>query len=301
MVNRVSTQSHTNSMLSDNMRLQVKYADINNQISSGLKSETYKNIALDTQHLLALESTQKKLDAYNANANTSMADINIMFASLGQLSDLATSMLSSVTAALGGGQVPASVVASQADNALNESAGIMNLRMAGRYLFSGSDSDTVPVDLTDPAWTAQSAPSTANSSYYQGNTDVVSTQVSETMRVNYGVTADNPAVEKIFRAYNLLKNNPSSQADISEAFDLLQQGIDEVANVRGLLSAQANAVETQMDKNNQDKAYTLEVTSFIKETDMPTASVMLTEIQGQLESAYAASVRVLQLSLVNYL
>ena len=37
MVNRVATFAFTNQMISENMRLQTKYADINTQISSGLK------------------------------------------------------------------------------------------------------------------------------------------------------------------------------------------------------------------------------------------------------------------------
>jgi hypothetical protein len=68
MVNRVATYPFTNTLIAENMRLQVKYADINTQISSGLKSQDYKGIARDSQYLLAVESSADKLEAYNANA-----------------------------------------------------------------------------------------------------------------------------------------------------------------------------------------------------------------------------------------
>ncbi len=301
MVNRVSTFAYTNTMISENMRLQTKYADINTQISSGLKSQDYKGIASDSQYLLAIESSQDKLAAYNANANTTLSNVNIMYSTIGLIENMANSMLSNITAALGGNQVPGNIVSTQADNAMKETAGLLNLKVGGRYLFSGSDIDTLPVDLTDPAWVPQSAPSVFNSSYYQGNNVINSTQVSETLTINYGVLASSPAFEKLFRAYNVLFNNPTGGPDRSEALGLIQQSIDEMSNIRGLLSTQARSIEYQVDKNEQDRIYLKELGSTIKEVDIPSASVTLTEIQGQLEASYSASVRILQLSLVNYL
>jgi len=301
MVNRVSTFAFTNQMISENMRLQTRYSDINTQISSGLKSQDYKGIARDSQYLLAVESSQSKLTAYNANANTALSNINIMYSTLGKVEDMANTMLSTVTAALGGNQVPGTVTSSQADNAMKETAGLLNLAVGGRHLFAGSDTDTAPVNLSDPAWVAQTAPSVVNSTYYQGNSTLTSVQVSETYSSTYGVTADNPAFEKLLRAYNVLYNNPTGGADRNEALDLIQQSIDEIGNLRAKLSTQANSIEGQMDKNEQDRVYLSEVSSKIKETDIPSASVTLTEVQGQLEASYSASVRVLQLNLTNYL
>ncbi len=301
MTNRIATFAFSNQMVSENMRLQTKYADINTQIASGLKSQDYKGIAKDSQYLLAVESSQSKLVAYNTNAKIASSNINIMYSTLGKIEDMANTMLSNVTAALGGNQVPGVITTDQANNAMLETAGLLNQEVGGRHLFSGSDIDTTPVNLSDPAWPAQTAPSTANSSYYQGNNTLSSVQVSETYSSTYGVTADNPAFEKLLRAYNILKTNPTGAAERSEALTLIKQSIEGIANIRGVLSTQANSVNAQIDKNEQDVTYLQELSSTIKETDIPSASVMLTEIQGQLEASYSASVRVLQLSLVNYL
>lgn len=301
MVNRVATFTYTNSMITENMRLKTKYSDVNSQISSGLISQDYKGIARDSQYLQAVESSKSKLDAYNANCNTSMATINIMYTSLGSIEDMANSMLGNVTAALGGKQVPAAVMAAQANNALTETSGILNQKVAGRHIFSGSDIDTAPVNLSDPAWTPQTSPSVVNSSYYQGNNTINAVQASETLNVSYGVTANNPAFEKLFRAYNLLANNPTSAPELTEASTLIQQAIDDLANVQGVLSTQAKSIQDQIDKNSQDGTYLKELSSTIKEVDIPSASVSLTEIQSQLQASYSASVRILNLNLVNYL
>jgi flagellar hook-associated protein 3 FlgL len=301
MVNRVSTYAYTNSMISENMRLQTKYADVNRQISSGLKSQDYKGIARDSQYLMAVESSKDKLEAYNTNANLTLSTINSSYSTLGKIEDLANDMISNVTAALGGNQVSGPVLQGQADNALLETEGLLNQQIGGRYIFSGSDIDTAPVDLNDPAWVPQTAPSVINSTYYQGNTVINSTQISESFDVDYGVTADNPAFEKLLRAYNLLQNNPTSQADKEEALDLIQQAVDDIAVIRSQLSGQANAIERQTYKNEEDILFLSDLASGIKEVDVASASVTLTEIQGQLEAAYSASVKILNLSLVNYL
>lgn len=301
MVNRVATFAFTNQMISENMRLQTKYADINTQISSGLKSQDYKEIARDSQYLMAVESSQSKLTAYNANANIAMSKINIMYSTIGKIEDMANTMLSNVTASIGGNQLPTAVTTDQANNAMLETAGLLNSKVGGQFLFSGSDIDTTPVNLSDPAWPAQTSPSTTNSSYYQGNSTLAAVQVSETYTTTYGITADNSAFEKLFRAYNLLKTNPAGIAERTEASNLLKDAIAEIGNIKGIVSTKANSIETQTDKNAQDITDLQELSSNIKETDIPSASVRLTEIQGQLEASYSASVRVLQLSLVNYL
>lgn len=301
MVNRVATFAYTNAMVNENMRLQTKYSGINTQISSGLISQDYKGIAKDSQYLMAVESSQSKLTTYNSNANSTMATVNIMYTNLGNISDMANSMLSNVTAALGGNQVPAAIMASQANNALNETSGLLNQKIAGRYIFSGSDTDTAPVNLSDPAWTPQTSPSVFNASYYQGNNAILSTQVSETSTIGYGITANNPALEGLFRAYNLIANNPGSPTELSEASTLIQKAIDDIGNLRGALSVKAKSMEDQIDKNEQDNSYLQELSSNIKEVDIPSASVSLTEVQSQLEASYAASVRILNMNLVNYL
>lgn len=301
MVNRVATFAYTNTMISENMRLQTKYSDINTQISSGLKSQSYKGIARDSQYLMAVESSIDKLEAYNANGNTTLATVNTMYSTMGLIDELANSMLGNITAALGGNQVSASVLTSQAQSGLDEVSSLLNMKIAGRYMFSGSDIDTEPVDLTDPLWIAQTPPSVANSSYYQGNSTINNVQISETLTVNYGITADNAAFEELFRAYNLVFNNPTNRTALEEASGLVQSAIDDIANLRGVLSTQAKSIEDQIDKNLEDMTYLKELSSSIKEVDLPSASVSLTEVQGQLEAAYSASVRILNLSLVNYL
>ncbi|HOO50700.1 MAG TPA: flagellin [Alphaproteobacteria bacterium] len=301
MVNRVATFPFTNKMITDNMRLQLKYSDINTQISTGLKSTSYKGVAGDTQYLLSVESAADRLEAYNTNSNIVLANVNTMYEALRQVEDMANSMLSAVTAALGGPLVPTAVTTDQADNAMREVASILNLKIANRYVFSGTYIDIPPVDLSDPTWVPQTSPSVANTGYYQGNAVINSVQTSESNSVNYGVLASDPAFEQLFRAFNLVFNNPGSNTEYAEASALIQSSIDGIANIRSGLSINSRSIEEHIYQNEQDVVYLKELVGTLKEVDLPTASVQLTEIQTQMEAAYTSSVRVLNLNLHDYL
>jgi len=301
MVNRVATFAFTNTMIAENMRLQYRYADINTQVSSGLKSQTYKGVARDTQSILSIESAIDRLEAYNTDGNIILATVNTTYETLGRVEELANTMITALTASLGGNFGNPTVTQSQADNAMQETASLLNLQIAGRYIFSGSDILTPPVDLTDPAWIPQTSPSVVNTGYYQGNATINSVQVSESLTLDYGILASNSAFEQLLRAYNLAYNNPGSTTELSEALGLVQQAIDGIANIRGVLSIHSRTIENQIDQNSQDMSYLGELVSTMKEVDLPSASVQLTEVQTQMEAAYSASIRVLNLNLHDYL
>jgi flagellar hook-associated protein 3 FlgL len=104
-------------------------------------------------------------------------------------------------------------------------------------------------------------------------------QVSESLTISYGVKADNPAFEQLLRAFNLIANNPGNTAALVEASGLVQQSVDDIANVQGVLSSQSRSIEDQIDKNTQDRTYIKDLASTIKEVDIPSASVYLTKFR----------------------
>ena len=301
MVNRIATFAFTNNLIADNLRLQVKYGEVNTQISSGLKTTNYKGIARDSQRLLNVETSQSRLQAYSNNGVTVKAVVDTMYESLGRMDALLNTMISGATSALGGDILSPTVTQAQAQVGMSEMAALLNLKMAGRYVYAGSDIDTQPVDLTDPLWTPQVPPSVVNSSYYQGNTTINSVQMSETLTVNYGILASNPAFERGLRAYNLIVNNSANKVAIAEALGLLQQSVRGIADIRGALSANSKTIEDQTQQNDEDIVSLKTLITNIKHTDIASASVELQEVQTQLEAAYSASVRVIRLSLHNYL
>lgn len=301
MVARTSTFANNSIIIDSNMRLQSQYAEKQFQISSGLISDNYKGIGRDTQKLLNVEGDHIRLKSYNEDAKIIASRVNIMYNAMTNLVDTAQSFLGQITAALGNTQFPTSVVQAFSNNAMDAASTALNVSSGGRYLFSGTAIETAPVDLSDPAWVAQTPPSVANSTYYQGTNVILSTQISDTMTIDYGVLASNPAFEQMFRAYNLAANNPGNRAALEEAHNLITSAVQDISVVQGILSANSKTLEDQIDRNDNDLAVTESIISSLKEVDMAAATIAFNQFEVQLEASYATSSRLLRLSLTNFL
>lgn len=301
MVARIATYSHNQIVMNENMRLQSQYANLQFQVSSGLKSDNYKGIGSDTQSLLNIEGDLARLKAYTDDANSVKSRVDIMYNATQSMIDISQKMLASLTASLGGNFVTPAVVQSDAQNAMNETAALLNISSGGRHLFGGSAIDNPPVDLTDPLWVAQTPPSVANSTYYQGAPDTLSVQISDSLTIDYGIRADNPAFEQMLRAFNLTFNNPNNTTALSEAHTLLKAAIEGMATVQGMISADASTLEKQVVRNEQDLAVMKGIISNYKEVDVAQKSIEFNQIGIQLEASYSATTRLLQLNLHDFL
>ena len=301
MTNRIATYPATNRIIMENMRLQAQLADTQVQMSTGLKSVTYKGIASDAQRLLSIERNVTNLKNYNASAVTVGNNINIAYNSVKSILDLTNNYLSTLTQALGGASLDPQVVKNQGDILIQEVVGLLNVQSGGRYLFAGSNIDTPPVDITDPGWTAQTTPSTPNTSYYQGDAYVQSGQLSESLTINYGFNADHPGFEKLLRGLNLAINNPGNKAALGESLDLLRESVGDMGNVYSQMSTFARTVENQNQRNEEDMATLNNIVGNIKGIDIAETTVRQTEIETQIQASYASSVKILNLRLIDYI
>lgn len=299
--NRIATFQATDRLIIDNMRLQSNLADTQIQLATGLKSLTYKGIATETQRLLNIERNYDALKSYNTNGVSVANNIDIGYNAVKSILDLSNSFFSTLTAAQSGNFLDPQVTQNQAEILIQEVVGLLNTQSAGRYLFAGSKIDVAPVDLTDPSWTAQTTPSTANTGYYQGDGYVQSVQMSESLTVNYGFTANDPAFESLLRCLNLAMNNSGNTAALAEASGLMQDAIDGMANIFSQMSTFARTVENQMTRNEEDMSVMDTVIGNIKGVDIAATTVKQKEIETQIQASYASTVKMLNLKLSDYI
>ncbi len=301
MVTRIATFPNNKLVMNENLRLQYQYSNTQFQISSGLKSDNYKGIGRETQKLLSVEGDFSRINSYNEDAKLVVSRVNIMYNTMGTLNDAITSFIGQLTSAMGGNQVDPAVTLATATNTLNEVSNALNVRLGGRYLFSGNAINTPPIDTNDPLWTPQTTPSVVNLEYYQGTNDILETKISDTMLINYGVVASDPAFEQMLRGINLVMNNPGDLATLQEAKSLMDNAMSGFGIIQGVLSSKAHTLEAQMDRNAEDLAVIKSVFKDLKEVDVADATIKFNQLEVQLEASYATSSRLMRLSLVNYL
>jgi flagellar hook-associated protein 3 FlgL len=225
-----------------------------------------------------------------------------MYSALGNMIDLMTNLRSAISAGLSGDDATALVAQAQA--ALSDLAGQMNTQLGGRYLFSGSRTDSPAVDLSSyPGITPPSA-TTPDSSYYQGDATVASMPLPGGSTLNYGVTGDNPAFEQALRAAAMVANVATSPLDtdaLKAAFDLADSAVTGLTGLQAQVSVAANRLEDTQQSQTAYVTLLQDATSSIKNVDAAEAMAKATELQGQLQAAYSALSMVMKIRLTDYL
>ncbi len=300
MVDRISSYSNSSKLIENNLRLQSAYADGQQQVSSGFKSDSYEALSKDANRILSLESDYANLTAQTENAELALERSNVTFDTLGTMLDNAQPFLATLNAALSGTTTSADL-ANFANAGLDQIEALLNTQIAGRYIFAGSATKTQPVDFADPAFGPATAPSVADTDYYQGNDYVHTLEVGEGYNIDYGITANDPIIEQIVRAYDLIRNAPADQATMEEAFNLLETGLDGLAEMRASVALRAQSLDTAINNNLDDLNLLDNTLASMKEVDLAEVTVRLQEIQAQLEASYSLTATLLRLNLADYI
>lgn len=138
--------------------------------------------------------------------------------------------------------------------------------------------------------------------YYQGDERQLAVRADENTEISYGITAKEPAYEKLVRAMHLLATNPSLDLDrIREADRLLVDVIDELPDVISRIGLDRAALEQINTKHDNTALLTEETIGELKFVDVAEALIRLQTSQISLEASFSTIVRMGQLNLVNFL
>lgn len=298
---RVATFAATNQMLNASLRVQARMTELQLQEATGTKSSSYGGYGADSGQLINLQTSLARSEAYSAAMSEADDRIDAMYSALGDVSDLITDFRSQIAAALStdGDETSMETLATTAQSYLEELASVLNTKFEGRYLFSGSLTETAPVDLD--GYVADI--STASTSYYDGNDNMASVKASSELVVTYGIGANESAFEEAIRALSSLANTSETLTtdDLEAAYDLLDSALDGTVTLQSGLSVAASSLD-RLDAWQADYRDMLEASiSEIRDVDVAAVTVTLTTYQTQLEASYAALAKIMSLSLQDYL
>lgn len=298
MVERVSTFGLGQALLRSSMAVQSSYANASTQKASGLVSDTYGGLGAKASSLISTEAASAELTTWSTNTQTADDRVQSMYSALGDMIDQLTSFRSTLSAAKSSDG--STDLSSTGSALLSDLADLMNLRQDGRYLFAGANTQTAPVDTTKLA--AATVPSTADTGYYTGTSDLASVRVSSQQSITYGVTANGSAFEKALRAANIAASvSPMDDTAINEAYDLATQAMDGLIATQSALSNASKRLEAAKTRQTESLSLLDSMASGIKSVDVAEVSVKLSQYDTQLQASYSALGKVSELSLVKYL
>ncbi|NJO54226.1 MAG: flagellin [Bacteroidales bacterium] len=301
---RVATFNTSARMLETTLATQARLTELQMQQATGKISTDYGGLGSSAGRLINVEVSKARAEAFAKAASLSADRVEVMYDACGAIVDVLTELRAKISQASGsldsvGGQAINAVAA----ELMEEAAALMNTQFEGRYLFAGSRVDTKPVDLS--VLPAQStAPTSFDTSYYNGDDAVTSVRVSNDDVIEYGVTAADPAFEKTLRVFNLVANMsvvPLDTAAMSEASSMVLEALDAMTTVQTMLSLDARALE-RAEQNQLDYVdYAESMASNLGEVDIAAVTAKLSTYEAQLQASYSAIAKIQSLRLVDYL
>jgi flagellar hook-associated protein 3 FlgL len=299
---RVATFANSQQMIAAALKTQSTMSDMQMQEASGAKSSDFGGLGSKSQQVLNLQVSVTRAQSYIDAATQTDSKIQVMYSAVNSIADLTTEFRSLLTSATNTASTDSASVTQSAQEMLSTMASLLNTQYSGSYLFGGSRTEQAPVDISSTSYAAATSPSTADTSYYQGDSAVASVRVSDSQTVSYGVTADNTAFEQIMRAMNLVANNsPLSTDTLNEALDLADSAIDAIGVVQTRISNASGSIEKASASQTEYQSYAQTLGTDLTSVDVAAVTASLATYEAQLTASYSAIAKVQGLNLSSYL
>ncbi len=298
---RISTYAIFQSTLKDASRVQSELFNLQTQLSSGQKAQNFEGISGQAEQFMELEAKISKTDLYVTSNKMVQSRIDTTSSVLGQIIDSGTNLKNIILSRRNNLQNDDGNFKEQLRGQWKALVGQLNTNTEGRYLFSGSRTDVPAVDgELFPQVAADGQPDDA---YYTGSKQDVTVRVQDGVELIYNVRADHPGFQKIFAGLAMADDGDSTNDDskLAQAYDLVQQGVQEVTSAQAKINADTVAIDQINERHNTLKVYWKGVKEDIGNTDIVSASTQVAINQGILTAAFQAFAKINSLRLSEFL
>jgi flagellar hook-associated protein 3 FlgL len=294
---------------------QSRLADKQAQISSNQKSQNYAGISSDSMQLVSLETSERRMEQYltdnvyvDLRLNGTLNSIDALKHSVTDIRGILRSLMVDGSLATGIDKDNISDIKTQ------EIEDVLNTTINGRYLFSGSKTNTAPVGTGDmttaPTYDAAFNTKAESSFYYQGDDTIIKARIDEGVVMDYGVTAASSGFEKLIRSIRVLRstdiggsppNDANFMAKIEHSLNLLNQADKEIQAVQMNIGTRIQQLETTNKNITISQNFARSLISDIESVDTYRAVAELTQDQTMLEASYSTMVRLSNLTLTKFM
>jgi len=301
MFTRVASFALSDQMVTGALRTEATMADLQVQENSGVKSQNLAGYGADTQQVINLQVSVTRAQSYIDAATAADSKVQVMYSAVGTMTDIITKLRTQLSAASTGSSTATTSAISSAQQMLQQMGSLLNTQYNGEYVFSGARVSTAPADLSSFATGAGSL-TTADTSYYQGDSEIASVRVAADQTVSYGVTADNPALEQVMRVLKFVANSTTlSSTNITDALNLASSALDATATVQAKLSNSAAQIESASSLQSDYQSFAQTLGTNLTGVDVAALTAQLATYQAQLTASFSAISKIQGMSLASFL
>ncbi|MEX2617783.1 MAG: hypothetical protein WD767_16965 [Alphaproteobacteria bacterium] len=317
-MSRIATIAQNRFSVFTTLNTQERLFDAQTQVGSGLKSQDFAGLGREAGRLISVKNEFSRVEQFRSNIEATDRRLELMRFSLEGVERIAHDFRTTLASARNGETANVIGLPALAQGLLDQIVDLLNVKDESRFLFSGGNIQNKPVDLNNGTYTPPAVPpfpAAADTDWYGGDNVTQQARIDEDFVVDYGVKANNPAIERVIRAFDAISeitfSSPPSAAEvavISDAIELLTVAIDTPPVGEATLNQLFAGVELNrvllrdVDKKHENFAAFAERTIIdIEQVDTAEAITRLNIEQVTLEASFATISRVQNLSLVNFL
>ena len=285
------------------LEAQRRLADGQIQISSGRKSDNYAGISRDARRLVSAEIAHLRTKQYVENNNLIERRLQKMEAAVSQTFEIASNYKTLLVSALNSTNSSDLAMPIQAKQMLDQLTALLNVEDDGRFLFSGTMTDTEPVDQSGlpGSYTVPSSDGDANG-YYKGDTTKLTVRVDKTFDVTYGVHAQEEGFERLMRSLHMIViGPPNDRATLEDALKVVNEAVDAIPDLRTRIgTARATIADVNM-KHSDFLLFSEKTIGDMENADIAEVITQMNADQLTVEASVMALARLSQISLVRFL
>jgi flagellar hook-associated protein 3 FlgL len=303
------------------------------ELSSGRVADVRKVIGGNAAYVNDLERSLKKLDGYDLATLEASQFVSGAQAALSRMGDLNTSFRDTLLTTSGSAMGDSSsFVLDQAKSTFTDLVSAMNTSVSGRSVFGGIATDMLPIapaeDLLAALSTAISGAGTVDDiitaaqvwfddpagygavGYLGSDTTLAPLALSDEENALFDLRGDDPALRNMLKNFAImaLADDPTLGLSVNQQNELYQK------SPPGVMGASSSIIDLQAKIGfSEGRIETITVRNSAERTSLQIArndllgvnpyetATELEQVQFQLQSLYAITSRMSQLSLVNYL
>jgi flagellar hook-associated protein 3 FlgL len=298
-INRVSNFALLNGTLNDVSDVQKQLANLQDQISSGLKSKDFQGLGGKVEQYAQLEAKIRSAANYEANNDVGVARLQTADTALKQMIDIVDDMENLIIQARGP-VGDTSGLRRQMEENLKTLASQLNTTFNGKYIFSGTNTTQAPVPdaLAEPLENG-----VPDDGYYAGSTDDVTYSADEHLSYAFPARADDAAFQKIFAAAQQAMRafSTNDDANLRDAVALMQEGQTGLVAVRSNVNNTIINVKATNERLGALQLYWKGLNESVANTDLVAASTQVASYEAILQATFSVYSRLSQLRLSDYL
>lgn len=332
-LNSMGDAARAFSLRHQNTQLKLEIDSLNAQIASGQASDLAEHLGGSYSRLTAIERDMRVMSSYAVSISEGQQFSGMMQSRLEQIDDLAGNFANTLVAAdASSSSSTQSAIIADARQQFNSVVSALNSQTAGRSIFSGDATDqaalktgnvilaeieavvagaTSMADIDAALDTWFNDPAGFDAFAYTGSASPLAPfRVSETAEVPLDIKANEPALRDVLKslAKVAVVNSIGVTLMNPEVSDVFRSaGEDLLTAERDLVALQARVGITEEQLENWSVRTQIENAGLefakgaLLSVDPYDTATRLEAAQFQLESLYAVTVRLSQLSLVNFL